>query len=260
MSAPAHMQESGTVVALCGGIGGAKLALGLSHVVPGERLLIDAGGPSPPHQPAHAHCGALGFELDVAGQPVIVDAGLSGYEGDPWREYVRSTRAHNTVAIGEGEQSEMWGTFRVGGRATVQDIVVQEATHGLSFAGSCVPYHDRRARHRREFVARRGSWEVSDRVDGAAGATLTSYLHFHPAWEVKVLGCRILATASSWEFVVDVFGVDSVTICSGEMDPRPQGWYCPEFGRAEPSPVVLMKVQRNDGRRFGYRMTVKEGE
>jgi len=36
----ADTQTEGTVVALCGGIGGAKLALGLSHVVPGERLLI----------------------------------------------------------------------------------------------------------------------------------------------------------------------------------------------------------------------------
>lgn len=31
---------SGTIVALCGGIGGAKLALGLSRVIPDERLLI----------------------------------------------------------------------------------------------------------------------------------------------------------------------------------------------------------------------------
>ncbi|MGE0612696.1 MAG: 2-phospho-L-lactate transferase [Hyphomicrobiales bacterium] len=33
-------KTEGLVVALCGGIGGAKLALGLSHVVPGERLLV----------------------------------------------------------------------------------------------------------------------------------------------------------------------------------------------------------------------------
>jgi LPPG:FO 2-phospho-L-lactate transferase len=36
----ADTQAEGTVVALCGGIGGAKLALGLSHAVPGEQLLI----------------------------------------------------------------------------------------------------------------------------------------------------------------------------------------------------------------------------
>ena len=32
--------QAGMVVALCGGIGGVKLALGLSHVIPGEQLLI----------------------------------------------------------------------------------------------------------------------------------------------------------------------------------------------------------------------------
>jgi len=36
----ADTQADGTVVVLCGGIGGAKLALGLSHAVPGEQLLI----------------------------------------------------------------------------------------------------------------------------------------------------------------------------------------------------------------------------
>ena len=40
MTSRADTRRGGTVVALCGGIGGAKLALGLSHVVPGERLLI----------------------------------------------------------------------------------------------------------------------------------------------------------------------------------------------------------------------------
>lgn len=34
------MNARGSILALCGGVGGAKLALGLSHVVPGERLLI----------------------------------------------------------------------------------------------------------------------------------------------------------------------------------------------------------------------------
>jgi LPPG:FO 2-phospho-L-lactate transferase len=36
----ADVARAGSVVALCGGIGGAKLALGLSHVVPADRLSI----------------------------------------------------------------------------------------------------------------------------------------------------------------------------------------------------------------------------
>lgn len=40
MNAACENAELGTVVALCGGIGGAKLALGLSHVVDPERLTV----------------------------------------------------------------------------------------------------------------------------------------------------------------------------------------------------------------------------
>lgn len=34
------MSRDGIVLALCGGVGGAKLALGLSHLLPGERLVV----------------------------------------------------------------------------------------------------------------------------------------------------------------------------------------------------------------------------
>ncbi|MCG8558300.1 MAG: 2-phospho-L-lactate transferase, partial [Hyphomicrobiales bacterium] len=40
MTSTAPDANAGPVVALCGGIGGAKLALGLSRVLPGDDLVI----------------------------------------------------------------------------------------------------------------------------------------------------------------------------------------------------------------------------
>lgn len=220
----------------------------------GDRLLVDCGAPGPPHQPGHAHCGALGFELDLRGLPVVVDSGTAGYEGDPLREYARSTRAHSTVAIGGREQSEVWGTFRVGRRARVEAAPAGAQAGCFVLHGRCSPYHSRRAVHERSFRLAAGALEVRDRVRGAGGAPLRSWLHLHPRWEVRRDGLgRFIARSGEVEVAVEVWGVDESRVVRGVEDP-PQGWYSPRFGRAVPAPVIEMGIARNAGGEFGYRI------
>ena len=224
----------------------------------GERLLVDCGPPGPTYQPGHAHCDLLSFELDLAGQPVIVDSGVAGYETDPLREYVRSTRAHNTVALGVLEQSEIWGTFRMARRARVIGARAESSGSGYRFTGAYVPYHSRSAVHQRS-IAREGSrWTIMDVVRGAPGAPLTSYVHFHPAFELQQDGMRVIATSGETTVAIDVFGLDTLSIQRGEMNPA-QGWYCPEFGKAVPAPVLEMRLAANQGAPFGYHVELVEG-
>lgn len=67
-------------------------------------------------QPGHAHADGLSISYGFGGQPVLCDAGVSGYEGDPNRSWNRSEEAHNVVRIPEAPQLELWGTFRIGAR------------------------------------------------------------------------------------------------------------------------------------------------
>lgn len=219
----------------------------------GTRILIDCGVPGPAHQPGHAHCDLLSFELDFDGRPVIVDAGVSGYEGDPFRAYSRSTRAHNTVAINGREQSEVWGTFRLGGRAAPVDPVLRGDGRGARFEGGCRPWHDRRSVHRRTVEIESGHLIVTDRVEGSAGASLESYLHLHPDFVLRREGEGWIATADETSVVIQPFGADEVAAHRGERDPA-QGWHLPEFGKALPAPALRMTVGANDGRAFGYRI------
>jgi uncharacterized heparinase superfamily protein len=219
----------------------------------GERFLIDCGLPGPTYQPAHVHCDVLSFELDIGGRPVIVDSGVHGYESDPFREYTRSTRAHNTVVIDGREQSEIWGTFRVARRAEIIAAGCEANVDGFRFAGACRPYHDRDASHHRTVKKEGNCWTITDRVDGAERASLQSYLHFHPAFTLEIVGSAVAARSSSVSLLVAPFGIDRCDLQVGSCDPV-QGWYCPEFGRALPSHVLQMHVERNRGRPFGYRI------
>lgn len=219
----------------------------------GTRLLADCGIPGPAYQPGHAHCDLLSFELDLGGRPVVVDAGVSGYEGDPFREYSRSTRAHNTVAVDGREQSEVWGTFRVGGRAAPVDPVLRADTHAAVFAGGCRPWHAPRTVHRRRMEVRDGDLRVTDRVDGSAGAPLASYLHLHPDFAVRREGDAWIGERAGQRVVVETWGFDDATLHAGEREPV-QGWHLPAFGRALPAPALRLRVHANDGREFGYRI------
>lgn len=221
----------------------------------GERFMQDRGEPAPSYQPAHAHCGLLGFELDLMNRPVVVDAGVHGYDGDPLREYVRSTRAHNTVMIGGREQSEVWGTFRMAGRARVVFTDTERAESSLCFMGAYRPYHSRRTVHHREIVRRASEgWTISDRVEGSPGVLLESFLHLHPTFDTALDSGHIIARAGDLGIRIEPFGVDDVRIVSGVAG-RAQGWYCPEFGCAIAAPAIIMRVEHNTGARFGYRIT-----
>jgi len=226
----------------------------------GERILIDCGPPGPEYQPGHAHCDMLSFELDLAGAPLVVDAGVSGYEGDPLREYARSTRAHNTVAIGGREQSEVWGTFRVARRAEVAGTPGHAETvpGTYRFEGGSRPYHDRHALHRRTVERSDEGWRVTDRVEGARGERLASWLHLHPDWAVVADAEGVTARRGELVVRIEPFGADAVRVASGEREPA-QGWHSPRFGAALPAPAVEMRVNANDGRAFGYAVRLLNG-
>jgi uncharacterized heparinase superfamily protein len=217
----------------------------------GERLLLDCGTPGPGYQPGHAHCDLLSFELDFDGRPVIVDSGTSGYGGDPFRAYARSTRAHNTVEIGGLEQTQVWGDFRVARRAAVISAELDTGAVEFVFSGAYRPYHDATTLHHRSVRREEGRWVVTDRVTGAVGASLRSFIHLHPDVELEPSGEGFLANAGSIRLRIQPHGVDAAIIRRGELQPV-QGWYLPEFGRAIPAAVLELTVHDNRGLEFGY--------
>jgi Heparinase II/III-like protein/Heparinase II/III N-terminus len=61
----------------------------------------------------HSHADALSVLLSSQGRELLVDSGTYVYNSAPeWRNYFRSTRAHNAVVIDGHDQAEAGGTFR----------------------------------------------------------------------------------------------------------------------------------------------------
>lgn len=119
---------------------------------------------------AHGHADALSIWLHIDDQPVFVDAGTYLYHsGGAWRDYFRSTKAHNTVAIGEANSSKITGAFNWGCRAKCQIVTPLKQEEGTwSIAVSHDGYEDDfRVQHQREIRFHcEGKIEIFDRLIG----------------------------------------------------------------------------------------------
>ena len=220
-----------------------------------EKIIVDAGEPSVAYNTAHAHCDLLSFELRLNGQPFIVDSGVHGYGGDRFREYCRSTRAHNTVMFDGGEQSEVWSTFRMARRARLIDASAEGDDQTWSFRGSFARFGDGLIHERRIDRNFDGVWMVTDSAKGKASLA-SSFVHLHPQVEVKETnGSSVLCCLGSQQVLIEAFAEDggniNVEVVSGGEAPI-QGWYFSDFGIAEPSATIRFDYQIGDGKKFGY--------
>jgi len=217
------------------------------------RMIVKAGLPAPPYQLGHSHCDLLSYELTVRDRRCIVDSGVKGYEPDAWRQYCRSTGAHNTVRVNKREQLECWDAFRVGRRCRPQ-VHGWRADENVSLRAShdgFDPYRHERLVH----FERRRFWVVVDTVTGPGVGRTESFIHFDPTFAVEEQEGLWRVCHEDHAIFIKTFGEDSVALVRGCKDPL-QGWHCPEFGTAEPAHCLILSRQAVCPLTFGYAILV----
>ncbi|MBN2560120.1 MAG: alginate lyase family protein [Phycisphaerae bacterium] len=142
---------------------------------------------------AHGHADALSFTLRAFGKDLIVDAGTYDYFTHPaWRDYFRSTRAHNTIVIDGEEQSEILGPFLWGRRARARCLRWESSNDADVVVGE----HDGYTRlddpvvHRRTIRLNKREREVliGDEILARAHHDLSMYWHLAEDCHVTPLG------------------------------------------------------------------------
>ncbi len=187
-------------------------------------IIIDVGDLGPDYNPGHGHCDTFSFELYAYGKPVVVDTGLSTYDDVLQRTKERMTAAHNTVRVGDVEQSEIWGKFRVGRRAHVRNLKegdgFLEAEHtGYVHIGAAL---------RRRFLFTDDGVTIHDRVNSKKRYDCDAYLHFYPGLEPSIAGDSILLPSSHLTIKVKNFHAMSLQ----------GGHYAAGFNRLIPNKVL----------------------
>lgn len=139
-------------------------------------LVVDIGDIKPAFQPGHAHSDMLSFCLSFSEKNIIVDQGISTYQAGKQRILERSTLAHNTVTINRENQSEVWGSFRVGKRAKIN--IVHDTTEEISASHN--GYYDKyKVHHYRRFSKKGKDFLIFDNMIGIVNDSNEIEARFH---------------------------------------------------------------------------------
>jgi hypothetical protein len=98
---------------------------------------------------------------------------------------------------------------------------------------------------------------VEDRVTGADGRALRSWVHLHPDCVVERGPDGVRVRAGGVRAVVRPFGVDAWALHGA--DDAGHGWYCPGFGKAVAAPVLEMRRAGDARAAFGYEIAWEGG-
>ena len=155
------------------------------------RLIADAGPLGYLSIAAHGHADALSFTLSAAGREILIDPGTYAYHTQKqWRDYFRSTAAHNTLRVDGQDQSEIGGNFMWMRKARAHCIEISRRGERERFVGE----HDGYARlddpviHRREIELNKAARciEIVDVLECTGDHRVELFWHFAEACAVRV--------------------------------------------------------------------------
>jgi hypothetical protein len=201
----------------------------------------------------HGHADALSFTLFAQGTELLIDPGTSVYNCAPqWRDYFRSTRAHNTVVVDGCDQSTPAGTFSWKHKAGSR-LLDSRNLPGVDYIdGEHDGYAlDRDIVHRRRLLfVRPDYWIVLDQLEGRGQHTFDFLHHFAPGAQLFVLGdesrgdvdCRVLCGPASLHLYMYASAPVRTEAVCGQVDPI-QGWASSRYGQRQSSPMLSASVE-----------------
>jgi hypothetical protein len=188
-------------------------------------LIFDCGKLGYLSTASHGHCDALSILFSYKELDFLVDNGCYVYHGNKkWRNYFRSTRAHNTVQIDNREQSQMLDDFVYGRKATVTLKEVEK--------DRIIAEHDgyNNVIHQRELIHEKGKVTIIDRIKVKDGKKhqVSLFFNLHPKILVKEKENIFTLTRDNVSVNLKLEG--DVKIHNGETEPI-NGWYSESFGK-----------------------------
>lgn len=206
--------------------------------------LFDHGPLGMPPSYGHAHADALSLLLYRYGEPILIDPGTFTYTGAPeWRNYFRSTAAHNTVTVNGRDQAVQETAFQWSEPLPCRLInadVAQGVVRMLGFVGGSEPG---RYRHMRGVAYRPDEWIfVWDLIDADAMLELAQHWHCGVAARATQLSSILELQGRQAKVLLRTRGSGLPELVGGAEGP-PLGWRSPLYGRKEPC-TVIRRVSR----------------
>ncbi|HUN62524.1 MAG TPA: alginate lyase family protein [Candidatus Sulfotelmatobacter sp.] len=218
-------------------------------------LLFDAG-PQGVLFSGHGHADALSFVCGANGTNWLIDPGTFVYSSSrEWRDFFRSTAAHNTLAIDDQDQAIRvdWFKWRELPEVTLEESVSLPA---MDYAVASHNGYERLSEpvtHRREIVfAKPDYWVIADELIGQGRHKIKAFFHFGPGITVERWEQGWLARKGTEQFLlVPLTDEMHCEVMTGQESPI-QGWYSKDYGHREPSAVVVGEIEATLPKQFRW--------
>lgn len=191
---------------------------------------------------AHGHADALSVIATIDGIPLFVDAGTYLYHsGGPWRDWFRSTRAHNTLTLGDTDQSIMSGAFnwshkassRLDSVADGKDWRIVASHDGYEKRFGCI--------HRRTVSSDPSGFSIHDTLVGNPDQSAEVVFQLAPDCRAEIEAGAIRIFHKAQRLATLSFSQAGQVECASGGAPGDGGWYSPRFGIKVPAPRIAWK-------------------
>lgn len=223
----------------------------------GHQLILDVGPLGCSDSAAHGHADLLSIQCSAFGDNYLVDAGSGNYTADPhWRNYFRSTQAHNAVIVDGLSQMEPSGPFGWRGRRPQVSVHHYQSTSDLTFVDAShdawMGLPDPVVHRRRVYFVRQRYWVVVDDLSAQHSHQFELRFQFSPiavalegnGW-VRARGehgsCLLMLVVANTAL--------ELTVSTGEEQPA-AGWISDNYGHKAPAPALRCATQSDAPVRF----------
>lgn len=185
---------------------------------------------------AHGHSDALSLTLCIEGEPVLVDPGTWLYgSGGVWRDWFRSTPAHNTLNIDGQSQSLISGPFNWSHKASAA-LVESEAGPRRRLQARHDGYLKRfGVLHQRSLACDEDAIVVTDQLLGGRHAAEIVF-QLSAGLTASQEGSVVTVSRGDRAVLAIRFPDAAIAIGAGGDRPGQGGWVSPGFGLRQPAP------------------------
>lgn len=184
---------------------------------------------------AHGHADALSLTLCIDGEPVLVDPGTWLYgSGGVWRDWFRSTPAHNTLNIEGKSQSIIAGMFNWSHKAVAALVESEPGTHWKlrarhdGYRSRFGVVHQRTVTHQADGIV------VTDQLLGGRRVAEVVF-QLAAGLGTNRDGSTIIVLRGDEPLMTIRFPDAAVDIRAGGDAPGQGGWVSPRFGVRQPA-------------------------
>lgn len=190
---------------------------------------------------AHGHADALALALHLDGEPVLVDPGTWLYgSGGVWRDWFRSTPAHNTLNIEGASQSVIAGKFNWAHKAVAR-LGDTRPEPEWSLSAEHDGYLGRfGSAHHRTLSRRADGFLVADRLLGQAREAEIVF-QLAGGLRARIEGNAVAVLGGEEPLLRLHFPDRSIAVASGGDRPGEGGWVSQRFGHREPAPRIAWR-------------------